>query len=96
MYNQSLPYNKLTHVQPLLHDMKALNIFQINLFHIIYFIFEWKEKIVPLILHSLLTPKAEIRTIFDQEENQQNHFIEKNVHSLTLTIVVHIYGINHS
>ena len=65
--------------------MKALNIFQINLFHIIYFIFKWKEKIAPPIFHSLLKPKAEIRTIFDQEENQQNHFIEKNVHSLTYT-----------
>ena len=95
-YNQFLPYNKFTHVQPLLHDMKALNLFQINLFHTIYFIFKWKEKIAPPIFHSLLKPKAEIRTIFDQEENQQNHFIEKNVHSLTLTIVVHIYGINHS
>ena len=69
MYNQSLLHNKFTHVQPLLHEMKALSIFQINLFHIIYFIFKWKEKIAPPIFHSLLTPKAEIRTIFDQEEN---------------------------
>ena len=28
--------DKFTHAQPLLHGMKALNIFQKNLFHIIY------------------------------------------------------------
>ena len=37
--------------------MKALNIFQINLFYTIYFIFKYKEKIAPPTLHSLSTLK---------------------------------------
>ena len=39
------------YIQPLLYDMKALNIFQINLFHIINFTFKCKKKI--------FTPKPE-------------------------------------
>ena len=50
---------RFTHPQPLLHDMKALNIFQINIFHIIYFMFKCKKKIAPPFFHSLLTPKPE-------------------------------------
>ena len=51
--------DKLTHVQPLLHDMKALNIFQINLFHIIYFMFQYKKKIdPPPIFHGLFTEEG--------------------------------------
>ena len=51
--------DKFTHAQPLFQDKKAWNIFQINLFHIIYFMFKCKEKIVPPIFHSLFTPKPE-------------------------------------
>ena len=57
---------KLTHAQPLLHDMKALKIFQTNLFRIIYFNFKCKEKIASPIFQSLFTPKPEI---LDQEKN---------------------------
>ena len=47
------------HVQPLLHEKKALDIFQINLFHITSFMFECKKKIAPAIFHNLFTPKPE-------------------------------------
>ena len=45
--------DRFTHAQPLLHDMKALNVFQINLFHIIYFMFKCQNKIAPPIFHNL-------------------------------------------
>ena len=51
--------DRFTHTQPLLHNMKSLNIFQINLFHIIFFIFKCKKKIAPPIFHDLFTPKPE-------------------------------------
>ena len=51
--------DRFTHAQPLLHNMKALNIFQINLFHIIFFMFKCKKKIDPPIFHNLFTPKPE-------------------------------------
>ena len=51
--------DSFTHAQLLLPDMKALNIFQINLFHIICFMFKCKEIIAPPIFHSLFTPKPE-------------------------------------
>ena len=41
--------------------MKALNIFQINLFRIIYFMFKCKKKIAPPIFHSLFTSKPEYK-----------------------------------
>ena len=85
---------KFTHAQLLLHDMKALKIFQTNLFRIIYFNFKCKEKIASPIFHSLFTPKPEISTILDQEEKLTEPFNGKNGPSLTLTIVVHIYGMN--
>ena len=48
-----------THAQPLFHETKALNIFQINLFHITFFMFECKKKIAPPIFHNLFTSKPE-------------------------------------
>ena len=52
--------DRFTHAQPLLHDMKAVNIFQINFFHKIFHImFKCKKKIAPPIFHNLLTPKPE-------------------------------------
>ena len=51
--------DRFTHAQPLLHDMNALNIFQINLFRIIYFTFKFKVKIAPPIFHSLFMPGPE-------------------------------------
>ena len=51
--------DKFTHAQPLLYDMKALNIFQLNLSHILYFMFKCKKKIAPPIFHDLFTPKPE-------------------------------------
>ena len=61
--------DRFTYAQPLLHDMKALNIFQINLFYIIYFMFKFKNKIAPPIFHNFFSPKPEESTIFEQEEN---------------------------
>ena len=51
--------DRFTDAQPLLHNMKALNIFQINLFHIIFFMFKCKKKIAPPIFHNLFTPIPE-------------------------------------
>ena len=39
--------------------MKTLDIFQTNLFHIIFFMFKCKKKIAPPIFHNLFTPKPE-------------------------------------
>ena len=55
----NLPMDRFTHDQPLPHNMKALNIFHINLFHIIFFIFKCKKKITPPIFHNLFTPIPE-------------------------------------
>ena len=80
--------DKFTHTQPLLHDMKALNIFQINLFRIIYFMCKYKEKIGTPIFHSLFTPKPEYSI-----KRKTIRSIEKTYH-LTLAIVICIYGMN--
>ena len=62
--------NRFTHAQPLLHNMKTLNIFQINLFHIIFFMFKCKKKIALPIFHNLFShPNLKISTIFHQVEN---------------------------
>ena len=37
--------DRLSHVQPVLNNMKALNIFQIYLFHIIFFMFKYNRNI---------------------------------------------------
>ena len=48
--------DKFTDVQPILHDMKALNIFQINLFHTC---FTYLLSTIRAIFHSLFKPKSE-------------------------------------
>ena len=51
--------DRFIYAQPPLHDMKSQNIFQINLFLIIYFMFKCKKKIACPIFHSLFLPKPE-------------------------------------
>ena len=51
--------DRFTHAQPILHNMNALTIFQINLFHIILFMFKCKKKIAPPISHNPFTPILE-------------------------------------
>ena len=48
--------DRFTHAQLPLHNMNALNIFQIALFHIIFFMFKYKKKTAPPIFHNLFTP----------------------------------------
>ena len=86
--------DRFTHTQPLLHNMKSLNIFQINLFHIIFFIFKCKKKIAPPIFHDLFTPKPENKYNIWSRGKLTKPFYKENVPSLILTIVVHIYGMN--
>ena len=69
--------DKFTHAQPLLHEMKALNIFQINLFLIIHFMFKCKEKINSSIFRSLLTPKAENKYNIRSREKLTESFYRK-------------------
>ena len=51
--------DRFTHAQPLLHNMNTLNIFQRNLFNIIFFLFKCKKKIAPSVFHNLFTPVPE-------------------------------------
>ena len=86
--------DRFTHLQPLLHDMKALNIFQINLFHMIFFTFKCKLKIAPPIFQNLFRPKPENKYNIRSKIKLTKPFYGEHVPSLTLTIVVHIYGMN--
>ena len=85
---------RFTHIQLLIFDMKALKIFQINLFHIIYFMFKCKKKIAPTIFHSLFTAKPENKYNIQSRGKLAKPIYRKNVPSLTLTTVVHVYGMN--
>ena len=69
--------DKFTHAQPLLHDMKALNIFQINFFLIIYFMFKCKKKINSPIFRSFLTAKAENKYNIRSREKLTESFYRK-------------------
>ena len=84
--------DRFTYAQPLFHNMKALNIFQTNLFHIIFFIFKCKKKIAPPIFYNLFTPIPENKYNIRSREKLTKPFYRKNVPNLTLTIMVHIYG----
>ena len=86
--------DRFTHAQPVLDDMKPLNIVHINLFHIICFMFKCKKKIPPPIFHSLFTPKSENKYNIRSRGELTELLHRKKLPSLTLTIVVHIYEIN--
>ena len=64
-------------VQPLLHDIKALKIFQINLVHIIYFMFKCKKKIAALIFYSFFTLKLENKYNIQSREKLAQPFYRK-------------------
>ena len=86
--------DRFIHAQPLLHNMKTLNIFQINLFNIIFFMFKCKQKIAPAIIHSLFLPRPENKYNIRSRGKLKESFYRKKVPSLTMTIVVLIYGMN--
>ena len=56
--------------------------------------FKCETKIAPPIFHNLPTPKSENKYNIRSRGKLTKPFYRKNVPSLTLTIVVHIYGMN--
>ena len=74
--------------------MKTLNIFQMKLFDIIYFALKGKDRVAPSISHSLVPPKLENKYNIRSGGKLTEPFYRKSVPSLSLTIVVRIYGMN--
>ena len=49
--------DKLTHTKPLLKKLNALDVYELNIFQTLIFMFKTKHKLVPDIFHKLFTPK---------------------------------------
>ena len=50
--------DRYTHAKPLFRNIKALSVFQINIFQTLCFTFRCKHKILPKIFHGIFTLKA--------------------------------------
>ena len=72
--------DRFTYAQPLHHDMKALNIFQINLFQIIFLMFKCKKKIPPLIFYNFFMSKPGNKYNILPRGKLTKLFYRKNVH----------------
>ena len=49
--------DKLTHAKPLLKNLNALYVYELNIFQKLMFMFKTKHKLVPDIFHKLFTEK---------------------------------------
>ena len=49
--------DRFAHTKPLFKQVKALTVYEINLFHILSLIFKCKIRTAPFVFHNLYTPK---------------------------------------
>jgi hypothetical protein len=50
--------DRMTSAKPLLQDMKALTVYELNVFNVLCFVFKAKQKLCPLIFNDLYTLKS--------------------------------------
>ena len=53
--------DRYTHASPLLNDMKALNVFKLNIFNILCFMYKCKQNLNPPVFRNLFTNRTKTK-----------------------------------
>ena len=70
--------NKFTHSKPLLRDMNALNVYEIDTFHVLKFLYKAKHNLNPVVFNSTITETHHrYPTIFSKTNFKQPKIITK-------------------
>ena len=70
--------NKFTHSKPLLRDVNALNVYQIDIFHVLKFLYKAKHNLNPVLFNSTITEiHHRYPTIFSKTNFKQPKIITK-------------------
>ena len=63
--------DRYTHVSPLLNDMKALNVFQLNIFNILCFMYKCKQNLNPPVFRNIFTHRTKTKYALRNENSIQ-------------------------
>ena len=58
-----------THASPLLNDMKALNVFQLNIFNILCLMCKCKQNLNPTVFHNIFTHRTKTKCALRNENS---------------------------
>ena len=70
--------NRYTHASPLLNDMKALNVFQLNIFDILCFMYESKKNLNPPVFRNIFTHRIKTKYALRNENSIQEPLCRTN------------------
>ena len=69
---------RYTHASPLLNDMKALNVFQLNIFNILCFMYKFKQNLNYPIFHNIFTHRTKTKYALRNENSIQEPLCRTN------------------
>ena len=55
--------DRYTHASPLLNDMKALNVFKLNIFHVLCFMYKCKQNLNPPVFRNIFTQRTKTKYV---------------------------------
>ena len=70
--------DRYTHASPLLNDMKALNIFKLNIFNILSFMYKCKQKLNPPVFRNIFTHRTKSKYALRNEYSIQEPLCRTN------------------
>ena len=67
-----------THASPLLNEMKALDVFKLNIFSILCFMYKCKQNLNPPVFHNIFTRRAKFKYALQNENSIQEPLCRTN------------------
>ena len=72
------PKDRYTHASPLSNDMKTLNVFQLNIFNILCFMYKCKQNLNPPVFRNIFTHRTKTKYAFRNENSIQEPLCRTN------------------
>ena len=70
--------DRYTHASPLLNDMKALNVFKLNIFNILCFMYKCKQNLNPPVFRNIFTHRTKTKYALRNENSIQEPLCRTN------------------
>ena len=84
--------DRYTHASPLLNDMKALNVFQLNIFNILCFMYKCKQNLNPPLFRNIFTHKQKPNMRSEMKILFKNPYAEQILVSIAFHTVDPTFG----
>ena len=69
--------DRYTHASPLLNDMKGLNVFKLNIFNILCFMYKRKQNLNPSVFRNIFTHRTKTKMRFEMKILFKNPYADQ-------------------